>query len=311
MEVQRVVSVSLGSSSGDMAVDTTILGVPFRIEREGTDGDVRRATARLAELDGKVAALGLGGTDLYLVAGDRRYVIGETARMASVVRHSPLVDGSGLKDTLEREIIRDLQASGTIDFRRRRVLLTSAVDRFGMAETLTETGADLAFGDLVFALGIPLVIRSLQGLRRLARVVMPLVTRVPIAWLYPTGKSQETRRPRAGGLFRWADVIAGDGHLICRHIPDGLDGPTVITNTVRKRQIDLLRAAGVKAVVPTTPVFDGQSFGTNVMEGVFQTLLRLRGETPSTASYLSLLRELGWKPEVLNLREGRQKILSI
>ena len=58
--MKQIVSVSLGSSSGDKSVETQFFGEPFRIRREGMDGDVRRARARIAELDGTVDAIGLG-----------------------------------------------------------------------------------------------------------------------------------------------------------------------------------------------------------------------------------------------------------
>src|SRR5205085_11152730 len=189
--MKQIVSVSLGSSSGDKNVETEFFGEPFRIRREGMDGDVRRATARIAELDGTVDAIGLGGTDLYLVAGKRRYVVRETARMAAAARRTPVLDGSGLKNTLERETIRRLQREGVIDFRGRRVLMVAAVDRFGMAEALVEAGADVLFGDLIYALGVPVPIRSMDGLNRLARIVLPIARLLPISWVYPTGKQQE------------------------------------------------------------------------------------------------------------------------
>src|SRR5262249_58437977 len=92
--------VGWGSPAGNRRVEPGFFGEPFLIEREGTDGDLRRAIARIAELDGQVDAIGLGGIDLYLVAGDRRYVVREAARMAEAARQTPVVDGSGLKQTL-------------------------------------------------------------------------------------------------------------------------------------------------------------------------------------------------------------------
>src|SRR6185436_2745390 len=68
----RVVSVSLGSSKRDHAARATLLGREFSIERQGTDGDLKKARETIAQLDGKVAAIGLGGIDLYVVAGARR-----------------------------------------------------------------------------------------------------------------------------------------------------------------------------------------------------------------------------------------------
>jgi hypothetical protein len=299
--MKRVVSVSLGASSGDMCVETEFLGERFRIEREGTDGDLRRAVARIAELDGKVDALGLGGIDLYLVAGSRRYVVRQAARMAAAARQTPVVDGSGLKHTLERETIRWLQREGVLEFAGRRVLMVAAVDRFGMAEALVEADADVLFGDLIYGTGIPVPIRTLRGLNRLARVLLPVIRLLPISWIYPTGKQQERRIARAPRHYHWAEVIAGDGHLIRRFLPDRMDGQIVITNTVRQRHLELFRECGISRLITTTPEFDGQSFGTNVMEGVLISLAGKRPDQMQPAEYLDLLRRLGWQPRVQQL----------
>ncbi len=299
--MRRVVSVSLGASSGNMREEATFLNERFLIEREGTDGDLRRAIARIGELSGQVDAIGLGGTDLYLVAGGRRYVVREAARMAAAAGTTPVVDGSGLKDTLERETVRWLGETGTLDFRGRRVLMVAAVDRFGMAEALVAAGAELLFGDLVYGLGVPVPVRTLGGLQRLARLLLPVVRLLPISWVYPTGKEQERRVVRAPQHYHWAEVIAGDGHLVRRFLPDRMEGQTVLTNTNRKRHMELFRSAGIRRVIATTPGFNGQSFGTNVMEGVLVTLLRLRGVPPSPQAYRALLAELGWTPSVIDL----------
>src|SRR2546428_13955855 len=102
MATKRVVSVSLGSASRDHRFETEILGQRLILERIGTDGDVRRAQQLLEELDGKVAALGLGGTDLYLRAGNRKYMIRETARLVRNGRQTPVVDCGGLTHLRER-----------------------------------------------------------------------------------------------------------------------------------------------------------------------------------------------------------------
>ncbi|MDH4179279.1 MAG: quinate 5-dehydrogenase, partial [Armatimonadota bacterium] len=144
-ECLRVVSVSLGSSKRDHSVEVEMLGSRLLIQRVGVDGDYRKACALIADLDGKVAAIGLGGTDLYLVSGKRKYVLEESRRLAESAKATPVVDGSGLKDTLERETIRWLGETGAVDIRGKRVLLVSAVDRFGLAEALAEAGCETVF----------------------------------------------------------------------------------------------------------------------------------------------------------------------
>ncbi len=67
--MKRAVSISLGSSTRDKAVEIDLLGERARIERIGTDGDMRRAQRLYAELDGQVDAFGIGGTDLGVLVG--------------------------------------------------------------------------------------------------------------------------------------------------------------------------------------------------------------------------------------------------
>ena len=71
--MKHIVSVSLGSSKRDKRSEVEIAGERFLIERIGTDGDLNRFRALFAELDGKVDALGIGGADMHIWVGNRRY----------------------------------------------------------------------------------------------------------------------------------------------------------------------------------------------------------------------------------------------
>lgn len=280
-----------------------MLGRRFRLERVGVDGDYERACELIRALDGQVAGIGLGGTDLYLVAGSRRYVIEQSRRLAESARITPVVDGSGLKNTLERETIRWLVREGRLDFAGKNVLVVSAVDRFGMAEAFVEAGANTLFGDLIFAVGVPIPLHTLRAVRVLAALLLPLLCRLPISILYPTGESQETTRPKHGKYFDWAEVVAGDFHFIRKNLPERMDGKTIITNTTTSSDVELLRQRGVEALVTTTPEFDGRSFGTNVMEAALVALAGKHPDDMTPDDYLDLLHRLGWKPRVVGLQE--------
>lgn len=301
--MKTVVSVSIGSSTRDHSVRVRLLGEDVLIERRGTDGDIKKAIRLIAELDGRVDAFGLGGIDLYLVAKGRRYVIRDALRMARAARKSPVVDGSGLKHTLERRVVRWLEREGGIMLRGRRVLMVSAVDRFGMAESFAEAGADMIMGDLIFGLGIPIALHSLDAVDRLARLMLPILCRLPFTLLYPTGEKQENI---SGGAkhkkyFDWAEIVAGDFHFIRRYMPDDLSGKVILTNTVTAHDVHLLRQKGVRTLVTTTPELNGRSFGTNVMEAV---LVALSGRSPgqlTPADYEDMLDRLDFRPRVEQL----------
>lgn len=266
----------------------------------GTDGSIPKAIEMITELDGKVDAFGMGGIDLYIQAGRRRYTLRDAIPIARAARRTPIVDGSGLKNTLERRVIKHLESTGRFSFKGKRVLMVSGADRFGMAEALDEAGARLILGDLVFALGIPITLHSLKSLDLLARVIGPIVCRLPFSMLYPTGSKQEEVKAesRYSRYYHDADVVAGDFHFIRKHLPARMDGKTVLTNTVTPADIELLRERGVAALITTTPELEGRSFGTNVMEGVLVALAGKRPEELTPRDYNELLDRIGFEPRV-------------
>ena len=263
---KTVISISIGSSKRDARGSILLGDTEVMLERKGTDGDLYKAAQLLRLYDGKADALGLGGTDLYLVAGSRRYVFAESAKLLKQVKDTPVLDGSGLKNTLERMAVRYLADAHVIDFNGKNVLLVCAVDRFGMAEALADQKCRVMFGDIIYGLGCNIPIRSLAALQRWATVLVPIITRLPVKWMYPTGKKQDSHISRHPEYFINSDIIAGDFLFIKRFMPSRLEGKTIITNTVTAADRQMLKDAGVKMLVTTTPCLQGRSFGTNVLE---------------------------------------------
>lgn len=285
---KHVVSISLGSSARDASAILELGGQKISIERRGTDGDLDKARQLLERWDGKADAIGLGGTDLYVYAGKKRYTFRESAKLISNVRQTPVLDGSGLKNSLERKLIRSLAAGGEVAIKGSRVLLVCAVDRFGMAEALLEMGAQVTFGDLIFGLGINKPLRSLAALSWWASLLAPVVTKLPVSWFYPMGKEQDVRVVRHPEYFLENDIIAGDFHYIKKFMPAKLLGKTIITNTVTAADRRMLQQAGIKMLITTTPCIEGRSFGTNVMEAMLVALHGGSGPL-SAEEYLRLL----------------------
>lgn len=269
--MKEVVSVSLGSAERNKRVCIRIAGTLCHIVRIGTDGDVKRAENWIKRLDGRVDAIGLGGIDQYLIVGNRRYSFRQAQRLASCAMRSPIADGSLLKGTLERTVVMRLQACcGTLV--GKKVLLMSAADRYGMAETFEACGAKIVCGDLLFGLGIPIALNGLTWLRYIAPFLAPIAVRLPIGKLYPIGKQQAERRPCYTKYFADADIIAGDYHYIHRYMPECLDGKIIVTNTTTEKDREYLRSSGARVLVTTTPIICGRSFGTNVLEALIMAL---------------------------------------
>lgn len=287
---KHVISISLGSSTRDAQAVLRLGDRGVIVERRGTDGDFGKARRLMEQWDGKADAIGLGGTDLYVYAGKERYVFRESAKLIENVRKTPVLDGSGLKNTLERKLIRKLTAEGKIPIKGSKVLLVCAVDRFGMAEALQEAGAEVTFGDLIFGLNIDIPLYSLKSLGWWAGLLAPVLTKLPVSWFYPMGKQQEKRTVRHSKYFLENDIIAGDFHFIKKFMPDKLPGKIIITNTVTAADREMLRQAGVSVLITTTPCLEGRSFGTNVMEAL---LVALKGSKTalSAEEYLELIEQ--------------------
>lgn len=299
--MRRVVSISLGSSRRNHKAEVEFQGTKFSVERIGTDGDIAAMIAMIKDLDGKVDAFGLGGIDLHIGTPTHRYTFRDSKKIVAAALKTPIVDGSGLKDTLERMTIDYLDKQLGWDFRGKQALLTCAMDRWGMAEALAQTGCSLQIGDLIYALGLPIPLKKLTTLNKVARILGPVAVQLPFKVLYPTGKTQDSSDGKFGRYFAGKDIIAGDFNYIYKHMPLDMKGLILITNTVTGDDVVELRRRGVKTLVTTTPVLNGRSFGTNVMEALLVAFAQANTAL-SREEYYHLLQKLNFIPRVEHLQ---------
>jgi len=300
--MKRAVSVSLGSSKRDKAVEVKLLGEMVSIERIGTDGDMEAAALKYKELDGVVDAFGVGGADLGVMVDKKWYPLYSVNPMVRFIKKTPVVDGTGLKTNLESKSAAFLDANikDYINERGRKAFIMTGVDRWGMTSCFENAGYECIFGDLMFSLGIPIALHSTKSLKVLAALLMPVAGRLPFEWIYPTGEKQEERKPKHVDKFHWATVTAGDCHYIKRYMPDDMQGKVIVTNTTTPADVELFRKSGVKYLITTTPVLEGRSFGTNMMESA---LVAISGKKrPLTDDeYSDLLAQLKFEPQMQEL----------
>jgi hypothetical protein len=300
--MKRAVSISIGSSKRDKKVEVELLGEKVQIERIGTDGDMDKAAQLYKELDGKVDAFGVGGADLGLQVDDKWYPLYSVQPMIQYVKETPVVDGAGLKNTLENRLVPFMESKlgSYLDKQGRKALVVSGADRWGMTKSFLDGGYECVFGDIMFGLGIPIPLHSEKSLKTLSAILLPVVGRLPFEWIYPTGEKQEKRIPKYEKYYEWASVIAGDCHYIKRHLPNGLNGKIIVTNTTTTSDMELFREVGIKYIITSTPVLDGRSFGTNMMEAA---LVAVSGKKrPLTKEELNeLLDKLGFEPQLQTL----------
>ncbi len=295
--MKRILSVSLGSSKRNKKVTADFGGESVLLERVGTDGNVQKAKDILRREKGNVHAFGLGGMDLYIYSGAKRYIYKEAQSIAACAGATPVLDGSGLKNTLEKDVIFSLAENKTVDFVGRRILMVCGVDRSGMSCALQKTGGRLFFGDAAFGLHLPFLIENARLYSVLTRLIVPVLVHLPLKYFYPQGEKQESAAHGYERFFRSMDIVCGDFHFIRRYMPPDMRGKTIITNTVTDEDKALLKKSGVERLVTTTPCLDGRSFGTNMLEAA---LVALAGKTSSLEAqeYERLLKAYDIKPSI-------------
>ncbi len=300
--MKRAVSISIGSSKRDKAVEVTLLGEKVSIERIGTDGDMEAAALKYKEMDGTVDAFGVGGADLGALVDGKWYPFYSVQPMVRYVKKTPLVDGGGLKNTLENKAPKflDDKIGDYINSRGRKVFVTVGVDRWGLSRSFSETGYETTFGDLMFGLEVPIAIHKINQIKTLASLLMPVVGRLPFEWVYPTGEKQEKRTPKWEKYYQWATVVAGDCHYIKRNMPYDMKDKVIVTNTTTPEDVETFRKAGVKYLITTTPVLDGRSFGTNMMEAALVAVSG-KGRPLTWPELTEMLNQLGFEPQLQEL----------
>lgn len=305
-KTKRIVSVSLGSSRRNHRVELNLLNTPLLVERIGTDGSIKKAISILKKLDGVADVLAMGGINLYLSAGRRRYMLRDGARIARAVHRTPLVDGTGIKDTWERELVNYLKDNYNWPRPGQTVLVSSALDRFGLSEALEAAGCKLIIGDAMFSLGLPVAFHSLRSFHIAVRITAPFLTKLPINFLYPTGREQSKTTPKFSRAYRQAEILAGDFHFLHKHLPDDLKGKDIITSTVTENDRAELKKRGVHRLVTSSPLLNGRAFGANVLEAICialaGSLIKDSKQRLNPYLYPKILRKASLRPhvEVLN-----------
>src|SRR4030042_183995 len=237
--MKRAVSISIGSSLRNKAVEIELLGEKISIERIGTDGDMEKAAQLYQEMDGKVDAFGVGGADLGVMVDQKWYPLYSVQKMVRFIRQTPVVDGTGMKNTLEYRLAPFIEAKIGEYVRSLglRAFIATGSDRWGLGQGFLKEGYEVTFGDLMFSLGIPLPLHSARSLKILSALIMPIAGRLPFKWVYPTGEEQEKRIPKWEKYYQWGTVIGGDCHYLKRYMPENMNGKVVATNTTTSADV--------------------------------------------------------------------------
>ncbi len=298
--MKHAVSVSLGSSTRNKTVEVDLLGETVRIERIGTDGDEAKARQLFREMDGKVDAFGVGGIDLGVATPWKWYPLYSALKLVQDVKQTPCVDGNGIRETLETRVMQWVERKIGDEIQPKTAFLVAGITRYGMTESFINAGYQCVFGDLMFGLDIPVAIQSMRSLNAAARILMPIVGRMPLSMLYPTGEKQEKITPKYEKYYQNNTVTGGDFLYVKQHLPDDMRGKIIVTNTTTPADVEALKQRGVKYLVTTTLELDGRTFGTNMMEAALIAGAG-KGRVLTNAELNDLIDRLGLEPQLRKL----------
>jgi predicted amino acid dehydrogenase len=283
-------------------VQGTILGEQVQFHRLGCRGDVEKARQLIRDNDGKVDAIGLEGfpASLQLAGVSRPHAIGAT--LAAEAKSTPVVDGSGVRPSLESWsiILADRAQPGI--FSQKRVLMVPGLNHDSLARSLSRHASEIRYADPVVYFALPdFPGTGMQQLaHQLAAPTLEQLKDAPFRRITPQPGQPGTAR--AAKPFEWADILAGDIGAIRRYAPQKLNRKTVVVEWASQDDLDDLRARGVALVISLIPSLEGDGGMDRRSSALVEALLaalRARPDLPLTENtYLDMIASLQWQPAI-------------
>lgn len=306
--MKQILVITLGDEERTM--EASFLGHTVEMIRAGCGGDADRAHALIGEFDGKVAAIGLEGlpTQLRLGSLRRSHTAGST--LPAAARHTPVVDGSGIRGGLERWAIILADRANPGIFSQKQVLMVPGLNHEGMSQALARRGSAQRYADPIIYFGMPGPpgVGNRQTLDRFGPLTLERLRNAPfhkLNVLPGVPRYKRDNRP-----FRWADLIAGDIGMIRHYAPMKLQRKIVVVEHANEDDLEDLKQRGVSIAITLMPAIQIQGepetdlgrWSAATIEALLAAL-RPNPETPLTEdAYLDLMANIQWSPAVRYLQ---------
>ena len=302
--MKKILVLHLGDN--DETTAASFLGQAIEIQRLGTGGDPDRAGALIAQYDNKFDAIALEGfaSHLKLGAESRVHPIGSALKAATA--HTPLVDGSGVRDGLERWAVMLADRAQPGIFSEKVILMTPGLNHAGLIDELNKHSRTIRYADPFVFFNLPdfPLVGSKQTLERAAGLTLDRLHDAPFRRLHPLAGTPNAHRPESP--FHSADILAGDIGAIRRYAPALLERKTIVVEYATAEDLEDLRERGVSIVVTLMPSLDGKGelgrWSAATIEAIFAALRPDPTVPLSEDTYLDLMANLDWTPAIRYLR---------
>lgn len=308
--MKRILVIHLNDADSVQRIH--FVGADLELIQRGCHGDAGRAGALLKEFDGKVDAIALDGLPAELTLGpaSRPHKVG--AKLPSIARETPVVDGSGIRAGLERwaVILADRAEPGI--FAEKRILMTPGLNHGGLAQALERHGSSIRYADPFVYFDLPGLpgVGGRSTLEQASSATLARLDDAPFRRLRPA--AGEPRKTRTSDPFLWADVIAGDIGAIRRYAPANLPRKTVVAEYADEADAADLRKRGVSILVTLMPTLSPEStlgrWSAAVVEASLVALRRDPHQPLTEDTYLDLMADIQWQPCVRYLQADEADI---
>lgn len=291
------------------------VGQEIAVRRRGCGFDQEELLRAVREGRAEADAIALDALPLTLELGNSVATHGWAPALKEAAETTPLLDGSGLRPSLERwgVVLADRAEPGI--FSKKHVLLVPALNHRGMFRALARHTETIRLADPMAYFSIPDVLPGYGANRWPAQLDAFLVDRLTEAEplrlcfggtnTHPAPESEDRWYGEAS--FRWADVIAGDVRAILKLAPQRLKGKTVVVEWADASHLAELQRRSASIVVsllptPETSNDSGRGWSAAAIEGLLATA-RSDPRLPLLEdTYLDLLADLKWTPSITYLQ---------
>jgi predicted amino acid dehydrogenase len=297
--MKRIVSVSLGPSSGDYEFESHFLGRAFHVRRVGADWNIDRAAALLAEAQQHADAIGLGMVRDHALVGTRRLPDRTTERLEQLVTRVPATTGAPLRTFFDEWAVRHFQQEEGQYFSNARVLFLSGITNYRTAAVLGEYTRNLAFADPITLTGVPVVLHSLRSLEAFARLAATRRRWRDAGPAHDGPPRTAWNRRALHRAFEWAHVVVGPAHDFEHYETSQLARKVLLTSSITEETLRRLGEKDVYVVVDRNPQLLERVVGLNVIDAMILATLEKPREEVLHDDYLHVLGGLDFAPRLL------------
>ncbi len=305
--MKKILVLHLGD--GEDSTTVTFLNEAIEIKRLGARdarGGADRVSPLIEQYDGQVDAIALEGFPASLRLGHeaRAHLLG--ASLKSVAQKTPVVDGGGVRDGLERWAVMLADRAQPGIFAEKFILVVPGLNHRGLVDELAKHSSKVRYADPFVFFNLPNfpLVGSPTTLERMAGPTLDRLKEAPFRRITPQAGVPHMHRPESP--FHSADVLAGDIGAIRRYSPALLRRKTIVVEHASAEDLEDLKERGVSIVVTLMPALGEKGelgqWSAATIEAVFAALRPDPLAPLSEDTYLDLMANLDWTPAIRYLR---------